>query len=174
MTPTKGMQKFLPMHQRYENSFTVKLTGVPLLGHLFHAGPLRGAQNLFPQSNRKRFSVNFMVEGWPRRALSPGPQSSSLLASSWKSIGPRHSYAMRGFLPAEADTRARQPRWSAGGQNPGRGGLFLGLPLSYGLRRGAILERPSMCSVVPNQNLFIRLPMSFKGEERSASPRHAP
>ena len=27
-----------------------------------------------------------MVEGWPRRALSPGPQSSSLLDSSWKSL----------------------------------------------------------------------------------------
>jgi len=30
--------------------------------------------------------------------------------------------------------------------DPGRGGLALGLPTSYGLEHGAILERPSMCS----------------------------
>ena len=53
-----------------------------------------------------------MGEGWPRRALSPGPQSSSLLASSWKSIGLSHSYEMFASLRAAAATRARQPRWS--------------------------------------------------------------
>ena len=117
-------------------------------------------------------SVNVMVEGWPRRALSPGPQSSSLLASSWKSIGLSHSYAMSWFLPAAAATRVRHSRWSAGGHNSGRGGLYLGLPLLHGLRRGAILERPSMCSVVPSRIPLIRLALSFKGRSGAPPPRH--
>ena len=52
--------------------------------------------------------------------------------------------------------------------DPRRGGLFLGLPLSHGLMRGTVLEILSMRSVVPNQNLCIRLALSVKGEERSA------
>ena len=79
------------------------------------SGPLHLERELFS-----------MVEDWPRRALSPGPQSSSLLASSWKSIGSSHSYEMRGVLPASAATRVRQPRWSAGGQDHGRRGLGAG------------------------------------------------
>ena len=93
-----------------------------------------------------------MVEGWPRRALSPSPQSSSPLASSWKSISPGHSYEMRGFLPASAATCVRQPCWSAGGQNHGQRGLALGLPRSYGLERGAILELSAMSTKCPISN----------------------
>ena len=68
---------------------------------------------------------------------------------------------------SSGDPRAEAPivSWRP---NPGRGELFQGLPLSHGLRRGTILELLSKRSVVPSQNPFIRLPLSFKGEERSA------
>ena len=87
----------------------------------------------------------------------PGPQSSSLLASLWKSIGLSHSYEMSAFFSR-----------SSGDPRPDGGELFQGLLQSHGLRRGSILELLSKRSVVPRQNPFILLALSFKGEERSA------
>ena len=50
-------------------------------------------------------------------ALWSRPQRSSTRAVSCNSIGKKHSSGMRGVSPAPA----RQPRWSAGGRNPGTG-----------------------------------------------------
>ena len=57
------------------------------------------------------------------RALSPVPQSSFLLASSWKSLGIIHSYEMSAFLRAAVHTHARQLRWSAGAPDTRTQGL---------------------------------------------------
>ena len=55
--------------------------------------------------------------------------------------------------------------------DPGRGGLALGLPLLYGLERGAMLEQQTMCSGLSSQNFSIRFALSLKGEEwRASSP----
>ena len=127
-------------------------------------------------------------------SLPPCPQRSSLLATPWKFIGPSHSYRMRGFLPAAAATRARQPRWSAGGQNPGRGGLALGLSLLHDLERGAntrssrscgqgaarllpAMKRVDVCRTLPTKDyqllgwIFSELPQD--GNRLLRTPNHA-
>ena len=111
-----------------------------------------------------------MVEDWPRRARSPGPHRSSLLAASWKSIGLSHSYEMRGILPASAATPAcASPAGQLEVKITDAGGFARGLPLSHGLHRGAMLELSVMSTKLPCLNCDSSPARSGMGETMRAS-----